>query len=885
MIADISFIERRIEEKNKAVQKKIRAKKRAPLTVFLALAIMVTGTLGGYLTLSQAATATRNKPLIFQGRITDANYVPLADTSSRRMAFRIYDAAGTGSPPSGGNCLWSTGTTNTGDTPEAANCATTFSDSNTVLATITRGVFTVALGDSSVTNMPDLRLDFNSASYYLEITVRNDSGTYETLAPRVRIGATSYAYNADELDGITSSQFLGGATFNPVPSSSTTLNGALDASATTITVVSTSGYPVSGTLLIAAEGANSNEIVTYTGTTSATFTGVTRGRHGTSGAIHGTGAAVSNYLMIVASSATAAPLLTLTGGGAISQAPATSGTPSAITFTGAAHTGLTASTESTDINFNLNRTVTFATGDFANSTYQRAIRIQAPTYNFATASTIPNAATLSIDNLPIPGGNATITNRHGLMIRPTTSSASNYFGIWSELQNLAVSPGFSSYNMYATTPSVSNGGNTDTETYAWFLDGYLDGTNRLAHTAGTGTDNWYGLRMYMPQQAGGTATSRGISIERPAIINGGATYALTTNEAAGNVGFGDLTPDFNLEILSSSTTADGGILITKTDTSDRDPIIQFSLADGGAVSYTMGVDDSVTGDPLKISTTALGTGDMLILDSRTTTGAVSALSISPPSGASISFAEAANSTYTTLNLSTPALSISGATVDNITSSWSSYLFQQPGDLTHSASGVTINDAATMRIGGPQQVAGGVNITNDYALRIEAGESVASVGTVTNAYGLYVDKPTGGSNNYAAIFEGAIGTPLVGIGTATPRTALDVDGTMAFGAMEAVSISGAGSQISTSASTVYLLSTAGDNSYTLGADSVLNGVSAQIIMLMVDSTETNTITIRDHSINSSNVQTAGDADRVLGARDILVLLFDGGDWVEVSYSNN
>ena len=51
----------------------------------------------------------------------------------------------------------------------------------------------------------------------------------------------------------------------------TTLNGALTDSATTITVNSTTPFPENGTLTI------SSEIVTYTGTTATTFTGVTRG--------------------------------------------------------------------------------------------------------------------------------------------------------------------------------------------------------------------------------------------------------------------------------------------------------------------------------------------------------------------------------------------------------------------------------------------------------------------------------------------------------------------------------------------------------------------------------------------------------------------------------
>lgn len=104
---------------------------------------------------------------------------------------------------------------------------------------------------------------------------------------------------------------------------------------------------------------------------------------------------------------------TITSNGYLTLAgtASTTGSPTQFTITGAAHTTLTASTEATDINLNLARTVEFSTGALSQ---QRAMNVQAPTYGFVGASTITRAATLNITGAPIAGTNATITNSYNL---------------------------------------------------------------------------------------------------------------------------------------------------------------------------------------------------------------------------------------------------------------------------------------------------------------------------------------------------------------------------------------------------------------------------------------------------------------------------------------
>jgi len=73
---------------------------------------------------------------------------------------------------------------------------------------------------------------------------------------------------------------------------------------------------------------------------------------------------------------------------------------------------------------------------------------------------------------------------------------------------------------------------------------------------------------------------------------------------------------------------------------------------------------------------------------------------------------------------------------------------------------TLSNASTLEIAGAPIAWTNATVTNAAALRIAAG---ALSGANTNAYSLYVDAPTGGANNYCAVFA----TGNVGIGTVSP----------------------------------------------------------------------------------------------------------------------
>jgi len=101
----------------------------------------------------------------------------------------------------------------------------------------------------------------------------------------------------------------------------------------------------------------------------------------------------------------------------VSPLATASGVLTKLSLTPAADTGTTASTEAFDVNYDLSRTRTWATGAL---TTQRAVRIKPPTYAFVGASTITNAATVAIEGAPIAGTNATLTNAYSLWVQAGT---------------------------------------------------------------------------------------------------------------------------------------------------------------------------------------------------------------------------------------------------------------------------------------------------------------------------------------------------------------------------------------------------------------------------------------------------------------------------------
>lgn len=128
------------------------------------------------------AQASITKLLYFQGKLSKTSDGTNIANGSYSMRFKIYDALGSGSPPTGGNLLW----TETWD-----------GTSGSSQVTFTNGMFSVALG----TYTPLSSLDFNTNAYYLSIDV-NITGSYDgEMAPRQQLAASAFAFNANAAVG------------------------------------------------------------------------------------------------------------------------------------------------------------------------------------------------------------------------------------------------------------------------------------------------------------------------------------------------------------------------------------------------------------------------------------------------------------------------------------------------------------------------------------------------------------------------------------------------------------------------------------------------------------------------------------------------------------
>lgn len=395
------------------------------------------------------------------------------------------------------------------------------------------------------------------------VRVDNSGGTTDALQVIVNSSANKYGINisgtgptGQEMCKITNSATGGIAGF--VMSGDTNINSAFGQAGSTVSAPFANNFSF------------------YTGTT------------GTAGILFAIRQTTGTYSFYTGGTAAGNLALSISNGGnfTLLQQVATSGSPTGFLFTGGAHTTLTASTEAIDVNFNLARTVQFATGALAN---QRAMFIQAPTYGFVAASTLTTATTLELGGAPTEGTNATITFSRAMVIQDTAHTASNGYGLAIEGSGIANGAGAMTtivdLGIGGSPFSVSLGNETSTLTnlYRIFVD-----TDDYASTTNVRTvSNVGGASFSAPSVVAGSALVTMQNIAGVRIDNDAHEYPslAALNYKGLDVGTGTITVTGTTGMTATVGVSGVNIgIITVTDASVATMNAAASLYIEGAVA-------------------------------------------------------------------------------------------------------------------------------------------------------------------------------------------------------------------------------------------------------------------------------------------------------------
>ncbi len=309
-----------------------------------------------------------------------------------------------------------------------------------------------------------------------------------------------------------------------------------------------------------------------------------------------------------------------------------------ITHNAFAYTGLTASTEKTDVNFNLARTVQFSAGNLAT---QRALLIQAPTYSFTASSTLTDASTLSITGAPKSGAFATTTNVYALNIAAGSVAGAGIMP--TNAYGLYVNAPAGATNNYGAVFATGNVG-IGTSTPNWQLQ--VAGTRpslALSDTsAAANSKHWLmssmGGNLYIGTSTDAYATS---------------TPAALTILNNGNVGIGTAGPAYKLDVNGTLRAVDNVFFnsnITLGDATTTDVVYINSRIGGHLIPTGDNVSD--IGDAtnwLRWRTGYFGTS-VGVAGTATTTA--TALTFSGVGNLSMGSASIINTTSGTLSINT-----------------------------------------------------------------------------------------------------------------------------------------------------------------------------------------------------------------------------------------